>query len=103
MTTRYHCRCRHCRTRCVLPQSPAEMKRLPRCRVCGRRNYHVDRWMNARDTACTVCTCGGSGAYVNARGVAWPHRRGSLFCHWRPDGSGRYPGDPDFQHPEMYR
>lgn len=29
------------------------------------------------------------------------HRRGSRFCWYRKDGTPRYPGDPDFQHPAM--
>ncbi|WP_260858519.1 hypothetical protein [Paraburkholderia sp. BCC1885] len=43
--------------------------------------------MNRRDTGKTRCDCP---AY------SFPHRRGSLFCWMRVDGTGRYPGDPDF-------
>ncbi|WP_304991950.1 hypothetical protein [Burkholderia plantarii] len=34
-------------------------------------------------------TCGCSGYW-------FPHRRGSLYCWHRVDGTDRYPGDPDF-------
>lgn len=98
-----HCRCRHCRTRRALPRHPDTYKILPPCRVCGRRSYHVDQWMQKRDVAAMLCTCGGSGAYVNPRGQAWPHQRGAVYCWKRRDGSDRYPGDPDFRHPEMDR
>jgi len=43
--------------------------------------------MNRRDTTKTRCDC---------EGYWFPHRRGSLFCWMRADGSPRYPGDPDF-------
>jgi hypothetical protein len=43
--------------------------------------------MNRRDTKRTRCDC---------EGYWFPHRRGSLFCWYRPDHSARYPGDPDF-------
>lgn len=92
---RYHCRCRNCRTRRVLPKHPEHYRTLPQCRVCNTRDYHVDKWMNARDTKSMTCTCNGSGAYH------YPHRRGSPFCWFRPDGTGRYPGDHDFKHPQM--
>lgn len=110
---RYHCRCRYCRTRRVLPKHPEHYDRLPPCRVCGKRQhrpkgkklpmpiFRLDKWMNERDTKATACTCGGSGVYVNPRWGNFPHRRGSLFCWYRVDGSDRYPGDPDFRHPEM--
>ena len=92
---RYHCRCRACRTRRVLPKHPEHYDRLPQCRVCGKRNYHVDKWMNRRNVKAMTCTCNGSGAYH------YPHRRGSPFCWYRADGTDRYPGDPDFKHPQM--
>ncbi|MDR3386846.1 MULTISPECIES: hypothetical protein [Paraburkholderia] len=43
--------------------------------------------MNRRDTGKTRCDCAG---------YWFPHRRGSLFCWNRADGTGRYPGDADF-------
>ncbi|MDR6447442.1 hypothetical protein J2794_003558 [Paraburkholderia terricola] len=68
-------------------RNPRYYARLPACTVCGKRNYRVDRWMNRRDTGKTRCDC---------VGYWFPHRRGSLFCWNRADGSGRYPGDADF-------
>lgn len=84
---RCHVRCRHCATRRCLRRNPRYYARLPACTVCGKRNYRVDRWMNRRDTGKTRCDCSG---------YWFPHRRGSLFCWNRADGSGRYPGDADF-------
>jgi len=85
--TRYHVRCRHCATRRCLRKHPDQFARLPRCSVCGRRTYRLDRWMNRRDTTKTRCDC---------EGYWFPHRRGSLFCWYRSDGTGRFPGDTDF-------
>lgn len=92
--SRLHCRCRKCRTRRVLPKHPDEYARgrLPSCEVCGARDYHPDKWMNARDTSKTSCTCAG---------YWFPHRKGSLFCWYRDDGSDRYPGDSDFMDRNM--
>jgi hypothetical protein len=43
--------------------------------------------MNRRNTTRMRCDC---------VGYWFPHRRGSLFCWHRADGSNRYPGDTDF-------
>lgn len=32
----------------------------------------------------------------NCTGYPFFHRKGSLFCWFRADGTDRYPGDPDF-------
>ncbi|ORC47122.1 hypothetical protein B2G74_24405 [Burkholderia sp. A27] len=85
--TRYHVRCRQCATRRCLRKHPDQFARLPRCSVCGRRTYRLDRWMNRRDTTKTRCDC---------EGYWFPHRRGSLFCWHRSDGTGRFSGDTDF-------
>ena len=90
--SRVHCRCRTCRARVVLRRPPDQYRKAPQCRVCGKRDYHADRWMNRRDTRGMACTCAG---------YWFIHRRGSLFCWYRPDGSGRYPGDADFYHRDM--
>ncbi|MBR8027804.1 hypothetical protein KDX27_22630 [Burkholderia cenocepacia] len=84
---RCHVRCLHCEARRCLPRLLSQYVRPPRCRVCGKRLYRVDRWMNQRDTRKMRCDCSG---------YWFPHRRGSLFCWLRSDGSERYPGDPDF-------
>ncbi|ORC44429.1 hypothetical protein B2G74_32975 [Burkholderia sp. A27] len=85
--TRYHVRCRHCATRRCLRKHPDHFARLPRCSVCSRRTYRLDRWMNRRNTTKSRCDC---------EGYWFPHRRGSLFCWYRSDGTGRFPGDTDF-------
>ncbi|KVC60522.1 hypothetical protein WI73_04695 [Burkholderia ubonensis] len=84
---RCHVRCSHCTARRCLRRHPDRYERLPACRQCGRRRYRVDRWMNRRNTTHTRCDCAG---------YWFPHRRGSLFCWHRADGSNRYPGDADF-------
>lgn len=125
---RVHCRCRECRTRRVLPKAPDRyatayvecgacgkrhsssyvigngcdkcgsfcMNRVssaPACGLCGARNYIADRWMNKRDTRKAACMeCGG---------YWFPHRKGSLFCHFRKDGSPRIIGDNDFRDRRM--
>lgn len=33
----------------------------------------------------------------NCAGYHFPHRRGSLYCTYRQDGSRRLPGDADFR------
>ncbi len=89
---RYHARCRHCLTRRVLSKHPEQYTRLPSCDCCGKRNYRLDKWMNKRNTRAQSCNCAG---------YWFPHRKGSLFCHYRADGSGRYPGDADFKDRRM--
>lgn len=93
---RTHVRCRKCRARRVLPRHPERYAgRLPVCRSpgCGSRDYVADKWMNERNTSprgtrAMGCTCAG---------YWFTHRRGSLFCWYRSDGSDRLPGDPDFK------
>lgn len=83
---RCHVRCRHCEARRVLPRHPDNYTRQPpACRGCGRRDYRADRYMNTRRTV--VCECAG---------YWFKHRRGSLFCWHRADGTDRLPGDQDF-------
>lgn len=84
---RYHCRCRKCETRHVFRRKPDEYDRKPRCRMCGGADFRIDRWMMKRNTHAMACTCSGYWFW---------HRRGSLYCWYRADGSDRYPGDPDF-------
>lgn len=84
---RFHCRCRKCDARKVLKFRPDEYNIQPQCRVCGARDFRIDKWMNSRDTSKTVCTC---------EGYHFWHRMGSLYCWKRKDGSDRYVGDPDF-------
>lgn len=84
---RCHVRCRHCNTRRCLRRPIDQYYRVPACAVCGRRTWRADRWMNRRDT--TRCRCDCSGYW-------FPHRRGSLFCWHRADGTSRRPGDADF-------
>ncbi|HDR8962511.1 TPA: hypothetical protein QDB13_000060 [Burkholderia vietnamiensis] len=84
---RFHCRCRNCETRRVLKKRPDEYVRQPQCDVCGRRDFRIDSWMQKRNTRLMACTCAGYWFW---------HRRGSLYCWHRADGSIRSPGDPDF-------
>ncbi|AQQ21176.1 hypothetical protein A8D61_23345 [Burkholderia cenocepacia] len=84
---RCHVRCTHCDARRCLRRHPDRYTRLPACRTCNRRKYRVDNWMNRRNTTRMRCDCAG---------YWFPHRRGSLFCWHRADGSNRYPGDTDF-------
>lgn len=85
--TRQHVRCRHCQRRRCLPRLLSDYETPPACRTCARRDYRVDKWMNRRNTTLACCSCAG---------YWFPHRRGSLFCWHRADGTNRYPGDPDF-------
>lgn len=77
---RYHVRCANakCRKRRVLRKHPFNYKYLPACNGCRRRKYHIDKYMNTRDTS--PCNCG---AY------SFPHRHGSLKCLYRSDKSFR--------------
>jgi hypothetical protein len=86
---RFHCRCRHCDARRVLTLHPEKYDRrsYPPCRKCKKKNYRIDRWMTNRDTTAARCDCA---AYH------FPHRRGSLYCWHRKDGSDRLPGHVDF-------
>lgn len=101
---RYHVRCRNCQARRVLKREPAAYVRwntkhlalvstAPAC-GCGSKEYRVDRWMNERDTRAMSCDCAG---YVHLTGRVFPHRKGSLYCWFRKDGTQRMPGDPDFK------
>ena len=84
---RCHVRCKHCATRRALPRRLSEYMRVPSCNVCGRRNWRIDTWMNRRDTTAARCDCAG---------YWFPHRRASLYCHHRKDGTMRMFGEPDF-------
>ena len=86
---RCHVRCRCCRARRVLPRHPERYVRaLPRCSSCGARAWAADKWMNNRPTGKLGCICGG---------YWFKHRKGSLYCWHRVDGSDRLPGDYDFR------
>lgn len=87
MAIRCHCRCRKCEARRCFPRRLVDYVRVPPCEVCGSRDWRSDRWMNRRDVKAMTCLCSG---------YWFPHRRGSLYCWHRADGSGRYPGDADF-------
>jgi hypothetical protein len=71
----------------------AMVSTAPAC-GCGGRDYRVDRWMNERDTRAMSCDCAG---YVHKTGRVFPHRKGSLYCWFRNDGTQRMPGDEDFK------
>ena len=72
-----HCRCRSCFVRRVLPKSPGEYLKPPKCKNCGARNYRPDKWMNERKSK--ACHCDG---------YHFPHRPGSLGCKY--DKTGEY-------------
>ncbi|MCM2537690.1 hypothetical protein NDN94_07595 [Burkholderia glumae] len=63
-----------------------ERSAFPKC-ACGARDWRYDKWMNNRDTGAMACCC---------KGYPFPHRRSSIYCHHRKDGSDRLPGHPDF-------
>ena len=91
--SRWHCRCRHCDARRVLAKHPDCYVRRPRCHLPGcPGKMRVDRWMQYRNTSPRRgglgCTCGG---------YWFTHRRGSLRCWYRRDGTWRQPGDADFK------
>lgn len=115
--SRIHCRCRYCDTRRVLSKHPDEYEITPKCRVCGYRYifikdgkrkpqnasagegvresiYRVDGWMNRRDTRAMGCMCSGYAWGGNMSGAM--HRRGSLKCWFRADGTPREYGDADY-------
>lgn len=71
----------------MLRRHPDEYQRQPQCDICGKRDFRVDPWMMKRNTRAMACTCSGYWFW---------HRRGSLFCWHRADGTVRSPGDPDF-------
>lgn len=85
--SRFHVRCRNCETRRVLPRHPEQYERVPQCRCCGKRDFRIDKWMMNRNTRGMACTCAGYWFW---------HRRGSLYCWHRADGSTREYGDADF-------
>lgn len=80
-----HCRCRKCGTRKALPRQPEQYTRPPPCPSCGERSWRRDKWMHTRYLASCLCD-----------GYWFKHRRGSLYCHHRADGTARQFGDPDF-------
>lgn len=107
--SRIHCRCRHCDTRRVLPKHPDEYKVIPQCRVCGKRTFkpkrakvavpifRVDGWMNRRTAMnrSLGCMCSGYKEWEgNITGAM--HRKGSLRCWFRADGTQRTYGDSDY-------
>ncbi len=97
MAGRYSCRCRKCDARKTLARHPDTYHpgRAPKC-ACGVRDWRVDPWMMGRNTRAGSCYCP---AYH------FPHRKGSLFCWFRSDGSDRFPEDADFRdraHPHRH-
>lgn len=96
---RVHVRCRHCETRRVLRQHPDKYEVIPQCRVCGRRNFRVDAWMNKRNTRAMACMCSGYAWAGNMTGAM--HRKGSKQCWYRADGSRREYGDADYFKPDF--
>jgi hypothetical protein len=112
---RFHCRCRHCRTRRVLKQHPDTYTVVPQCRVCSRRyftrknklvvsTFVVDKWMQERTKKNRAMGC-------MCTGYKWPgmmtgamHRRGSKQCWYRANGDQRAYGDADyFMDPDIER
>lgn len=83
----YPYRCKHCTARHTFKHEFDYYIRKPKCRHCGESDFRLDKWMLKRDTKKMGCGCSGYPFF---------HRKGSLFCWYRADGSGRYPGDPDF-------
>lgn len=109
---RFHVRCRVCRVRRVLAQTPGDYRNLascpkckkentgdshkcsgcgfahlslaPKCTSCKSTSYHVDKWMMERNTKAMKCACDG---------YHFEHRMGSLQCHYKADGSSKY-GEP---------
>lgn len=66
---RYRCRCRQCDGRRTLTKHPDFYVRLPRCIVCGGKDWRVDWYRTSRiEAKRTTCFC---------IGRAFPHRRGS--------------------------
>jgi hypothetical protein len=92
VVSRCHVRCRKCEARRVLSKHPDQYARLPVCSGCGARSWRADRWMNRRKTGLGI-----SGMGCDCGGYWFRHRKGSLYCWRRADGSERYPGDDDFQ------
>lgn len=94
--SRVHVRCRNtaCRAARVLKRHPETYERLPPCRSCGCREYLANGWMNRRDTKKMSCDCAG---YVHLTNRVFPHRKGSLYCWYRANGSQRMEGDVDFK------
>ena len=86
---KYHCRCRVCQARQVKSKHPDEYYRAVKCVQCGNKNsLRVDKWMMNRWKIQKTCLCGG---------YWFPHRRGSLYCWNRQDGTKRKIGDNDFK------
>lgn len=112
---RFHCRCRHCRTRRVLKQHPTHYTIAPQCSVCGKRFFTfknklvgpifvVDKWMQQRTkkNRAMGCMCIGYKWEGNMTGAM--HRRGSKQCWFRANGEPRAYGDEDyFMDPDIER
>jgi hypothetical protein len=56
--------------------------------------FRIDNWMQKRNTRITGCMCSGYSWAGNMSGAM--HRRGSLRCWYRNDGTRREYGDDDF-------
>lgn len=98
--SRCHYRCSSCETRHVFEHAPDTYKRAKKCRHCGSEKFRVDHWMNRRKTSMQGMGCMCAGYPVMTAKNA-PHRRGSLYCWHRKDGSLRVPGDADFKDAEL--
>lgn len=91
--SRIYIRCSRetCRLRYTVKLEPLNFK----CRKCGNEKYRLDKTAMARDNAKMSCLCTGY-KWGDDRTSKAPHRKGSRQCHYRKDGTQRFPGDPDY-------
>lgn len=89
-----HYRCSKCEMRHVFQHAPESYLRPKKCRQCKSDVFRVDKWMMGRDTHAAGCMCAG---YPEMTAKNAPHRKGSLYCWYRKDGTQRYEGDSDFK------
>lgn len=75
-SNKIHCRCRKCETRRALRMHPDKYYVIPKCKVCGARDYRIDKWMNKRKSRKQICFCDG---------YWFPHREKSKWCIHNPN------------------
>lgn len=72
---RVNCRCSSCGARKSLERKPDRYIRPPKCPVCGKRRWRVDKYRMLVEKRVAPCRCGG---------YWFLHRKGSKWCLHNP-------------------
>lgn len=81
-----HCRCSRCGHRKTLKMPPDHYYRPPKCDICGRKKWRIDKYRRdvERNPKIRACMCHMRAPHLG--GLYWfPHRKGSKMCGYNPN------------------